>query len=98
MLSGIMEKQEFAFQLRDPETGKTVNGKVVAENYGLEIFIEGYGNYSCESGQGSPLFLEIWDGELRAVLWSNINEEDPTHVVSLEKAREDSRDEALDDD
>jgi len=42
-------------------------------------------------GQGSPILVEVADGKLRVVCWSDINEEDPTHIISMEKAREDLR-------
>ena len=31
--------------------------------------------------------IEAWDGELRVIVWGDINQEDLTHIISLEGAR-----------
>ena len=53
---------------------------------GVEIFIEGMGT-CCEKG-GSPIYLDKHDGKWVLKVWADINQEDPTHVIDLEKAYE----------
>lgn len=53
---------------------------------GVEIFIEGMGT-RCERG-GSPIYLDKHDGRYVLKVWADINQEDPTHVIDLEKAYE----------
>lgn len=48
----------------------------------------GYGDYCSKEGEGIPVIIEQFQGTLRVVIWANINEEEPTHIISLEKAKE----------
>lgn len=57
----------------------------------LMIGAEGYGEMTAEDGYGFPIVLEYHEGAFRLLVWSDINEEDPTHIISLEGAREDVR-------
>ena len=34
--------------------------------------------------------LELWGDKLRLIVWGNIMECDPTHIIDLEGAREDN--------
>ena len=58
---------------------------------GINIRPKGYGDFDSPSGFGAPIYIELHDGELRLIVWSDINEQEPTHVISLERAREDGR-------
>jgi len=49
------------------------------------ISAEGYGD---KCGGKEIVLVEIWQGELRVVIWGDVNQEDPTHIISLEQARE----------
>jgi hypothetical protein len=71
---------------------RTLTVKTGNKNGFLDISVEGYGN-CCEVEEGSIVALEIWEGELRLLVWSDINREDPTHVISLEDAQLDKREE-----
>jgi len=78
---------QIAFTLTDPATKQTVRGEMVAEGQGLAIRLDGYGGKESAQGQGTPVFLEFSNGQLRLHLWHDINTADPvTH--SLEGARE----------
>jgi hypothetical protein len=48
----------------------------------LEIFPAGYEH----ANGGSPIYMEIYKGELRLVVWSDINKEDPTHIINMQEA------------
>lgn len=42
--------------------------------------------YSDTNGM-SPIALEVWDGRLRLLVWGDIDNEEPTHIIDLENAR-----------
>ena len=69
--------------------------RISVENVNNTIYIkpEGYGYMCSLDNAGIPVLIEIWEDELRVVVWSDINQEDPTHIISLEKAREENRNE-----
>jgi len=60
------------------------------------IGAEGYGEKTAAEGCGHPVVIEFYKGELRLLVWSDINSEDPTHTISLEGAREDAREDCDD--
>ena len=57
----------------------------------MAIRVEGYGDSLSPDDCGTPILTEKYDGELRVVIWGDINQEDPTHIISLEGARVDKR-------
>jgi len=57
----------------------------------LLINPEGYGDHDSVDGCGTPVLLERYKGRLRLIVWADINQEGPTHMISLEGAREDNR-------
>ena len=83
--------------LRDDseEQIRTVRIRIDCRNTGINICPVGYGDASSEPGFGAPIFLELHQGELRLVVWSDINSEEPTHVISLDGAKEEFRNEAI---
>ena len=72
-------------------TKKEVPVKVVIENGNLFIYPEGYGDCCSENGNGCPVMLEVWEGKLRLIVWSDINNDDPEEIISLEGAKEELR-------
>jgi hypothetical protein len=65
---------------------------------GMEISADRYGVKTMEPDCGAVAYLEQYNGELRLLVWADINQEDPTHVISLEGAHESKRrDEIFDD-
>jgi len=54
---------------------------------GLQIFVKGHGEKTAMPGNGTPIYIEIWEGKLRVILWPDINEEDPI-IVNMDGARE----------
>jgi len=71
-------------------TDKQVQVRIEADSDCIAIYPVGYGEQSAADGHGCPVLLEIWNGELRVVVWDDINEADPK-ITSLEEAREDNR-------
>lgn len=54
----------------------------------LAIGAEEYGVKTMEPGCGAIAIMEYYENELRLLVWADITNEDPTHVISLEGARE----------
>lgn len=75
----------------DPAFGQQQSLKFTVTERGVTIAAEGHGDYGSTSGHGSPLYLELYRGSLRLIVWSDINSEEPTHIIDLTGAREDRR-------
>jgi hypothetical protein len=63
--------------------------RVVANESSISIFPQGYGDLGSTEGHGCPVFLELNEGRLRLIVFADIKQEDPTHIIDLEGARED---------
>lgn len=61
------------------------------DGLGVMLAIKGYGDHCSADGDGHPILLERFQGRLRLVVWADINQEDHTHIIDLEDAREDKR-------
>ena len=79
--------------LRDahPDYDTKLPIRLAVSSNGVSLYAEGYGNCTSAADHGTPVFLELYRGELRLVVWADINKEDPTHMISLGGAREDRR-------
>lgn len=75
----------------DVENPREVTLTVSGGNQQLCIAPSGYGDKCTEDGFGEPILVELYSDELRVIVWADINQEDPTHTISLEDAREDRR-------
>jgi|SaaInlV_165m_DNA_1040744.scaffolds.fasta_scaffold40901_2 hypothetical protein len=54
----------------------------------LAIRPEGYGEASAAEGHGFPVLFEKYNGKLRLIVWGDINQQDPTHIICLDGAQE----------
>lgn len=61
---------------------------IEGDNNHLAIRPEGYGESSAVEGHGFPILIEKYDGKLRLVVWGDINQQDPTHIICLDGAQE----------
>lgn len=52
----------------------------------LEVFVDGMG--TCCTPGGSPIYLEFFEGKWWLRVWSDINNEDSTHVIDMSGAFE----------
>lgn len=84
VLKDVSENEQFSKEVK-------VSVSVEMDNLAMAIKAEGYGNAATEDGDGVPAILEVYNGSLRLIVWADINQEDPTHVIDLEGAREDAR-------
>jgi hypothetical protein len=55
---------------------------------GITIQHEGTG---CQCGDFPPIFIEWYDGKPRIIIWADINEEEPTHIIDMSGALESNR-------
>ena len=62
---------------------------------GLAILPEGYGELGTQEGHGAPIYIERYEGELRMLIWADINQQDPTHIICLDGAQESRRGQPL---
>jgi hypothetical protein len=70
---------------------KKITGKVIQEHNGVSIMFTGHGTCAMSAGFGTPIFIENEKGVVSIYVWSDINEEDCTHEITLENARESKR-------
>ena len=83
-----------AFTLREHDGSdqeQQLSGIATEQGGALLIHVDGYGDFCSANGQGTVVVIELDEGCARILVWADINEEDPTHTISLEKAREDKR-------
>jgi hypothetical protein len=62
--------------------------KVSLTSSELSIQPEGTGTFE---GDFAPILLEFWEGKVRLLVWADINDQDPTHVIELPGALEAAR-------
>ena len=68
---------------------RTIPVEITSDSQGIYLKPKGYGDCSSADGHGIPIMLELYGDKLRLLVWSNIMQEDPTHIIDLEDARED---------
>lgn len=90
-----MENKKFdqVFEILDVFTGKKKKVRVRVSIDGIYITPEGCGDYCSSDGEGSPVFVEFAEGVPRVVVWDDINVEDSSHIINLDKAAESNREE-----
>ena len=64
--------------------------RIGIEQHSLGLFIhpEGTGTYD---GAYAPILLEQHEGTLMLVVWADINQQEPTHLIDLSTAMESNR-------
>jgi hypothetical protein len=77
-------------EIRDGESESQLI-HIEADEEFVAIRPEGYGEASAADGSGFPILIEKRDGELRLIVWADINQQDPTQIITLESARESVR-------
>jgi len=77
------------YDVYDEDKAHAVNVEVTSS--GISISVEGYGDSCSNDGSGFPILIEVCEGDLRVVLWDDINKHDPGHVISLAGAKESKR-------
>lgn len=91
--SADSQQMELTLKELSPDRPKaTVPVHLLCEHGKLWIRPQGYADACSEEGQGFPIALELWQGRLRLVVFSEINNEEP-QILDLENARETNRNE-----
>lgn len=91
-----------------PSDKKVVRGELFSEGpkffinteLGIEIGFDGYGIRNGVRGSelsSAPIYIEFYQGEVVLYVWADINDEDYSHKISLEGARESNRKEYVDE-
>lgn len=75
-------------QIEPEDEVKPITGRVEFTNGRLSIYFDGYGTKTAQPGFGDVVHIEHHKGTLTVHVWSDINNEDPTHSIDLEKARD----------
>ena len=74
----------------DSESLGSLPIRIVASDFVISVYPQGYGDCGSDDGHGCPLFIELYQGRLRVVAFPNINNEDP-QIIDLSGAKEDTR-------
>jgi hypothetical protein len=85
-------KEELRRDLRDVgESGELLEaGVTICDDY-AGIFFDGSGLCGMEEGVNEVVLFEFYEGKPRLLVWADINQEDPTHVIDLSGAMESER-------
>jgi len=62
-----------------------------ARHDGFYLMVKGYGDAFSPDGYGAQLKVENEGGRIRIIVWSDINNGDPTHIIWLDEALESQR-------
>jgi hypothetical protein len=73
------------------EQDGSVTGEVEVTKEAILLKFDGYTNCNSPGDGGEIIMIEIWEGRLKISVWSDVNQEDPTHDIDLEAARTELR-------
>ena len=85
---GFLCPEEFTLHCAHQE-GPPIRGKVSVNCHGIFVSFEDHG--VCTEDNGECVLIEQIKGEPRVIVWSDINQEDPTDTIELHEARNDNR-------
>jgi len=91
--STIVEDTGITLTDQHPEYSTRRKAAVTESNSFLFVEFACYNTCStCDSvefgkGDRSIVGFEVWEGELRCLVWADINQEDPTHLINLDGAK-----------
>lgn len=90
--STVQGRTVVPFRIRDMADGdKVASGNVTISDQGIFIHIDGHGDKVMEDDASQPIMVEQYDGQVRVVVWSDINQEDPTDTINMDGARVERR-------
>tara|TARA_B100000446_G_scaffold15921_1_gene13465 strand:+ start:14745 stop:15479 length:735 start_codon:yes stop_codon:yes gene_type:complete len=82
--TNILPFQEQKLFVPDNETGGELKGSYIHDN-GVGFSFDGYGDY-YDGHKGTPVYFECYNDMLRVVVYADINEQEPTHVIDMDNA------------
>lgn len=77
-----------ALTFSDVENDQPHTVLVEQESRGVSLYVKDHGTLDSNPAYGPVVLLEMRDGVPCVVIWADITSEEPTHVISLEKAHE----------
>ena len=78
-----MDKMNVVLEEVMDEDGGKIEAEVTCCNRNITVVLEGYEGVSCDD----IVLVELCEGVARVVIWADKEQEDPTHIISLEKAK-----------
>lgn len=79
--------EDVSVLLFDENNNSTTTATIDAKsNGGLAISFSEHGDCCSQGENGTPVYIDRIDGDVRVIIYSDINKEDPTHIVSLKDA------------
>lgn len=88
-----MDPMRFVLDEVDDHTKPARLRGIVKEEAGvLCVYLDGYGNCNMQPGEGLVVAIQLSNGKPKAIVFGNINQEEPTATLSLEGASEKVRD------
>lgn len=85
---GFLCPEEFTLNCAHQE-GPPVQAKIYVNCHGVFVSFKDHG--VCTEDDGECVLIEQIKGEPRVIVWSDINQEDPTDTIELHEARHDHR-------
>lgn len=74
------------------ETADDIHGHIdTSLDLGIALRFDGYSDVSSEDDIGTPIYIEHYEGELIVRVYADINNEEPTHHISLAGAKNSAR-------
>jgi len=58
---------------------------------GIYVRPDSTGDHVTDAGHGWPVLVETYNGKPQVIIWSDINQEEPTHIIDLSQALESNR-------
>lgn len=71
------------------QEGPDLGAEVSVNRHGIFVRFDGYGCATDDDGE--CVLIEQLNGVPRVIVWSDINEEDPTHLIELDAAAQTAR-------
>ncbi len=77
--------------LDDVDSNPATKTKIRFTDSAIEVDFVGFGSSCMEEGFGYPVMIEIRKGIPHVIIFADINDEEPTYVISLAGAAESNR-------
>ncbi|MFV8385058.1 hypothetical protein ACNO5E_13295 [Vibrio parahaemolyticus] len=76
---------------KSDDYGDSVNAAIIFGWDGLSVQLDGYSDCCSEDNKGIVAYLEYWGSSANLRAYADINSEEPSHVISLEGAKNTNR-------
>lgn len=84
----VNDHNEYPFEIIDQEDDRgSASGIITAMQQGIAVRIAGYTDNASQDNVGELFILIRQKGKLNLIVFGDVNQEEPTHTISLESAR-----------